>query len=99
MNDRMQILEDLDVLVRMCRSKNDGASLVIEEEEIKQKISELELEIPTRCPVCGSILEEQGADLYCVNPNCRVKLENKCTAVYWAVSIKGITDGWIKKLL
>ena len=45
MNDRMQILEDLDVLVRMCRSKNDGASLVIEEEEIKQKISELELEI------------------------------------------------------
>lgn len=61
--------------------------------------SELELEIPTHCPVCGSILEEQGTDLYCVNPNCRVKLENKCTAVYWAVSIKGITDGWIKKLL
>ena len=45
MNDRMQLLEDLDVLVRMCRSKNDGASLVIEEEEINQKISELTLEI------------------------------------------------------
>ena len=44
MNDRMQILEDLDVLVRMCRSKSDGAALVIEEEEIKQKLNEYKYE-------------------------------------------------------
>lgn len=62
-------------------------------------MSEQKLSIPTHCPICGSILEEQGADLYCVNPDCKVKLENKCTAVYWAVAIKGITDGWIKKLI
>ena len=61
--------------------------------------SEQELSVPTHCPICGSILEEQGADLYCINPDCKVKLENKCTAVYWAVAIKGITDGWIKKLI
>lgn len=61
--------------------------------------SEQELSIPTHCPICGSTLEEQGADLYCVNPDCKAKLENKCTAVYWAVAIKGITDGWIKKLI
>lgn len=61
--------------------------------------SELELEIPTRCPVCGSILEEKGADLYCINPNCQVKLENKCTAVYWTFYLKGVTDSWVKQLI
>lgn len=45
MNDKMQIFEDLDVLVRMCHAKNDGASLTIEEDEIKHKIKEYEEEI------------------------------------------------------
>ena len=63
------------------------------------KSSNQPLDIPTHCPICGSLLEEQGADLYCVNPNCLVKLENKCTSVYWAVAIKGIKDGWIKQLM
>lgn len=63
------------------------------------KSSDKPLDIPTHCPICGSLLEEQGADLYCVNPNCLVKQENKCTSVYWAVAIKGIKDGWIKQLM
>lgn len=63
------------------------------------KSSNQSLDIPTHCPICGSLLEEQGADLYCVNPNCLVKQENKCTSVYWAVAIKGIKDGWIKQLM
>lgn len=63
------------------------------------KSSDKPLDIPTHCPVCGSLLKEQGADLYCVNPNCLVKIENKCTSVYWAVAIKGIKDGWIKQLM
>lgn len=63
------------------------------------KSSDKSLDIPTHCPICGSLLEEQGADLYCVNPNCLVKIENKCTSVYWAVAIKGIKDGWIKQLM
>ena len=45
MNEKMKVFEDLDVLVKMCRSKSDGASLKIEEEEIKNKIKEYELEI------------------------------------------------------
>lgn len=63
------------------------------------KSSNQPLDIPTHCPICGSLLEEQGADIYCVNPKCRIKMENKCTSVYWAVAIKGIKDGWIKKLM
>lgn len=63
------------------------------------KPSNQSLDIPTHCPVCGSLLEEQGADLYCTNSTCLVKLENKCTSVYWAVAIKGIKDGWIKQLM
>ena len=45
MNEKLKVFEDLDVLVKMCRSKSDGASLKIEEDEIKNKIRELELEI------------------------------------------------------
>lgn len=63
------------------------------------KSSNQPLDIPTHCPICGSLLEEQGADIYCVNSKCRIKMENKCTSVYWAVAIKGIKDGWIKKLM
>ena len=38
MNEKIKVFEDLDVLVKMCRSKSDGASLKIEEDEIKNKI-------------------------------------------------------------
>lgn len=61
--------------------------------------SDKPIDIPAYCPVCGSMLVEQGADIYCTNPKCRVKMENKCTSVYWPVAIKGIKDGWIKKLM
>ena len=54
---------------------------------------------PDRCPICGELVKIIGADIYCVNPKCRIKMENKCTSVYWPVAIKGIKDGWIKKLM
>lgn len=57
------------------------------------------LEIPTKCPACGSTLVEKGTDLYCVNDSCPVKLEQSCTAVYKAIPLKGITDKWIKELI
>ena len=63
------------------------------------KPSDKPIDIPAYCPVCDSMLVEQGADIYCTNPKCRVKMENKCTSVYWPVAIKGIKDGWIKKLM
>ena len=46
MNDnKVKIFEYLDTLVKMCRSKGNGASLIIEEEEIAEQIEEYDLEI------------------------------------------------------
>ena len=38
MDDKLKIFWNLDVLVKMCRSKSDGPSLRIEEVEIIEKI-------------------------------------------------------------
>ncbi len=45
MDNKESIFKDLETLTRMCHGKNDGASLKIEEEEIKEKIEELDAEI------------------------------------------------------
>ena len=46
MNDnKVKIFEYLDTLVKMSRSKGNGASLIIEEEEIAETIKEHDLEI------------------------------------------------------
>lgn len=58
-----------------------------------------ELEIPKTCPICGSELVQKGTDLYCVNDNCLVKIEQNCIAVYNAIPVKGITNKWIKELI
>lgn len=46
MNDsKVKIFEYLDILVKMCRSKGNGASLKVEEEDIYKKIDEYDAEI------------------------------------------------------
>ncbi len=45
MGDKLKVFWNLDVLVKMCRSKSDGPSLRIEEEEIEEKIKTYALEI------------------------------------------------------
>lgn len=45
MDDKLSIFWNLDVLVKMCRSKNDGPSLRIEEVEILEKIKSYKQEI------------------------------------------------------
>lgn len=45
MGDKIKILEDISTLARICRSKSDGASLKIEEDEINSKIADLQNEI------------------------------------------------------
>ena len=45
MDEKLKIFWNLDVLVKMCRSKSDGPSLRIEEEEILEKISSYESDI------------------------------------------------------
>lgn len=45
MADKVKVLEDLATLTKMCRSKSDGATLKVEEEEINTKIADLKSEI------------------------------------------------------
>lgn len=45
MDDKLKVLWNLDVLVKMCRSKSDGPSLRVEEAEIKNKIRGYQQEI------------------------------------------------------
>ncbi len=45
MDEKLKIFWNLDVLVKMCRSKSDGPSLRVEEEEILEKINAAEQEI------------------------------------------------------
>ena len=48
MDDKLKVFWNLDVLVKMCRSKSDGPSLRIEEDEIVDKIDAYKLEIEER---------------------------------------------------
>lgn len=59
----------------------------------------LKLEIPDKCPHCGSTLERQGADLYCTNNECPIKQMSKATAIYWSIYLKNVTDSWVKQLI
>lgn len=45
MDDKLKVFWNLDILVKMCRSKSDGPSLRIEEEEIDTKIKSYKQEI------------------------------------------------------
>ena len=45
MDDKLKVFWNLDVLVKMCRSKSDGPSLRIEEVEILEKIKSYTQEI------------------------------------------------------
>ena len=45
MDEKLKIFWNLDVLVKMCRSKSDGPSLRVEEEEILEKINNYETDI------------------------------------------------------
>lgn len=45
MNDKIKLFSDIETLVNMCRSKSDGQSLFIEEEEIVEKVTEYDQEL------------------------------------------------------
>lgn len=57
------------------------------------------LEIPDECPYCHTKLEQQGADLYCVNKECPIKQIDKLYAVYRPVAMKGVKEDWIESLM
>ena len=58
MDDKLKIFWNLDVLVKMCRSKSDGPSLRIEEEELVEKIDAYQIEIED----IKTISEEESYD-------------------------------------
>ena len=58
MDDKLKIFWNLEVLVKMSRSKNDGPSLRIEELEIETKIKSYQSEIDE----IKSISEEENYD-------------------------------------
>ena len=45
MDNKLKIFWNLDILVKMCRSKNDGPSLRVEEKEILDNIDSYRYEI------------------------------------------------------
>jgi len=58
MDDKLKIFWNLDVLVKMCRAKNDGPSLRIEEEELLEQIKGYNQEIDE----INSISEDENYD-------------------------------------
>lgn len=59
-----------------------------------------DFDIPTKCPVCGSKLQEVSVDLICNNPECQGKLVNEI--VYWLKDLHGadgIAEATVKKLV
>ena len=58
MDDKLKVFWNLDVLVKMSRSKSDGPSLRVEEEEIETKLKNYNQEIDE----INSISEEEIYD-------------------------------------
>jgi len=56
--------------------------------------NEREIEIPTVCPACGSVLEERGAHIFCVNPDCPPQIVNRLShfAGREAMDIEGFSE-------
>ena len=45
MDDKLKVFWNLDILVKMCRSKSDGPALRVEEQEIEEKCAGYQQEI------------------------------------------------------
>ena len=58
MDDKLKVFWNLDILVKMCRSKSDGPALKVEEEEIEEKLAGYRQEIED----IKSQLEEESYD-------------------------------------
>ncbi len=60
----------------------------------------IDVVVPSRCPECGGSLVQDGANLFCVNPNCVKQTEEKlvhfCSRN--AMNIEGISDKTVSKI-
>ena len=59
-----------------------------------------DIEKPSNCPCCNSVLVEDGANLFCKNPNCNDKLNEKLTHFCSrnAMNIEGISSKTINQI-
>lgn len=56
---------------------NDVIPQVTRSIPAKRTGKEKEVEIPTNCPVCNSVVEVEGWEITCVNPNCEAQLKRR----------------------
>lgn len=56
------------------------------------------MEIPTKCPSCGSTLERVNAQLFCRNPSCGEVAKQKVASFAKVMEIKGLGEKTIEKL-
>lgn len=60
----------------------------------------LDIEKPTRCPVCGSNVVQDGVNIFCLNKNCSKQINEKmvhfCSRN--AMNIEGVNDKTVEKL-
>jgi DNA ligase (NAD+) len=62
------------------------------DEEMATSNNQVPIEIPDRCPSCGSRLKRIGADLYCTNDNCKAKLAGRVEGLFKTLDIKGFGE-------
>lgn len=73
---------------------------IIEAEEPTEEIKDY-FEIPSKCPECGSLLDNQSGKLFCLNSDCPgrflYKVEYFCSKK--GMDIKGLSEGILEKLI
>ncbi len=67
----------------------------------KRTGNEIKVEKPTHCPICGSMLQEEGAFLVCPNIDCKARIIEsiKHFVQKGALNIEGLGDKIIKQLV
>lgn len=62
------------------------------DEENSSTLNQVPIEIPERCPTCGSRLRRNGADLYCTNEDCKARLAGRIESLFKTLDIKGFGE-------
>lgn len=63
-------------------------------------VSEVEPEVPDVCPICGSVLVEDGVDIVCKNPSCSGVITNNLINFLLTVApVDGIGDTILRKYI
>ena len=95
MDDKLKVFWNLDVLVKMCRSKSDGPSLRIEEEELVEKIDAYQLEIED----IKAISEDESYDMSAEMADRNIEIITKKQLQSLKIALKEKNKEFFKRLL